>query len=52
MRVVILRGRVSVGHLIGGVLIFFEGYSEDYLYLFLFFILDTFILVHESFDHF
>ena len=37
--------------LLGGVLIF-EGCSEDYLYLFLFSILDTFILVHGSCDHY
>ena len=29
-----------------------EGCSEDYLYLFLFFILDTFILVHGPYDHY
>ena len=46
MRVVILRGRVSIGHfLLGGVLIF-EGCSEDYLYLFLFSILDTLFLLY------
>ena len=38
-----LRGRVNIGpFLLGGVLIF-EGYSEDYMYLFLFSTLDTFI---------
>ena len=36
---------------LGGVLTF-EGCSEDYLYLFLFSILDTFILVHGSCDHY
>ena len=41
-----LRGRVNIGpFLLGGVLIS-EGCSEDYMYLFLFFILDTFVLVH------
>ena len=30
----------------------FEGCSEDYMYLFLFSILDTFILVHGFCDHF
>ena len=29
-----------------------EGCSEDYMYLFLFSILDTFLLVHGSCDHF
>ena len=53
MRVVYLRGRVSVRPLLlGGVLIHFEGCSEDYMYLFLFSILDTFVLVHGSCDHF
>ena len=37
--------------LLGEVLIF-EGYSEDYLYLFLFSISDTFILLHGSCDHY
>ena len=37
--------------LLGGMLIF-EGCSEVYLYLFLFSILDTFILVHGSCDHY
>ena len=47
-----LRGRVNIGpFLLGGVLIF-EGCSEDYMYLFLFSILDTFILVHESCDQY
>ena len=30
----------------------FEGCSEDYMYFFLFSILDTFILVHWSCDHY
>ena len=37
--------------MLGGVLIF-EGCSEDYLYLFLFSIIDTFILVRRSCDHY
>ena len=37
--------------MLGGVLIF-EGCSEDYLYLFLFSIIDTFILVPRSCDHY
>ena len=37
--------------LLGRVLIF-EGCSKDYLYLFLFSILDTFIIVHGSCDHY
>ena len=52
MRVVILRGRVSIGHFVRGSVDIFEGYSKDYLYIFLFSILDTFILVHGSCDHF
>ena len=52
MKVVILRGRVSIGHFVKGSVDIFEGCSEDYLYLFLFSILDTFILVHGSCDHF
>ena len=51
MKVVILRGRVSIGHFVRGSVDFFKGCSEDYLYLFLFSILDTFILVHGSCDH-
>ena len=38
---IFVRGRVH-----------FEGCSEDYLYLFLFSILDTFILVHGFCDHY
>ena len=30
----------------------FEGCSEDYMYLFLFSTLDTFILVHRSCDNY
>ena len=52
MRVVILRGRVSIGHFVRGSFDIFEGCSEDYMYLFLFSILDTFILIHGSCDHF
>ena len=37
--------------LLRGVLIF-EVRSEDYLYFFLFFTLDIFILVHGSCDHY
>ena len=52
MRVVIFRGRVSIGpFLLEGVLIF-EGCSEDYMYLFLFSTVDTFILIHGSCDHY
>ena len=49
---VILRRRVSIGHFVRGSVDIFEGCSEDYMYLFLFFILDTFILVHGSCDHY
>ena len=52
MRVVILRGRVSIGHFVRGSVDIFEKCSEDYLYLFIFPILDTFILVRRSCDHF
>ena len=52
MRVVILRGRVSIGHFLRGSVDIFEGCNEDYMYLFLFSISDTFILVHGSCDHF
>ena len=56
MRVVILRGRVSKGHFVRGSVdfffFFFERCSEDYLYLFLFSILDTCVLVHRSCEHF
>ena len=52
MRVVILKGRVSIGHFVRGSVDIFKGCSEDYLYLFLFSILDTFILVHRSCDYF
>ena len=52
MRVVILKGRELVQDiLLGGVLIS-EGCSKDYLYLFIFSTLDTFVLVHGSCDHF
>ena len=52
MRVVILRRRISIGHFVRGSVDIFEGCSEDYIYLFLFSILDTFILVHRSYDHY
>ena len=52
MRVVLLRGRVSIGYFVRGSVDIFEGCSEDYMYLFLFSILDTLILVHGSCDHF
>ena len=49
MRVVILRGRVSIGpFLLGGVFIcLFEGCSEDSMYLFFSFLFRYIILVHE-----
>ena len=46
------RGRVSLGLFVRRSVDIFEGCSEDYLYLFLFSILDTFILVHGSYDRF
>ena len=49
MRVVILKGKVSIGYFVRDI---FEGCSEDYMYLFLFSILDTFILVHGFCDHY
>ena len=49
MRVVILKGKVSIGYFVRDI---FEGSSEDYMYLFLFSILDTFILVHGFCDHY
>ena len=52
MRVVILRGSVSIRHFVKGSVDIFERCSEDFMYLFLFSILDTFILVHGSCDHF
>ena len=52
MRVVYLRGRVSVGpFLLGGVLIHFEGCSEDSMYLFFSLLLDTLLLYMRSCDH-
>ena len=53
MRVVILRGRVSIGpFLLGGVFICsFEGCSEDSMYLFFSFFLDTLFLYMRSCDH-
>ena len=52
MRVVYLRGRVSIGpFLLGGVLIHFEGCSEDSTYLFFSFFLDTLLLCMRSCDH-
>ena len=44
IRVVILRRRVSKGHFVRGSVDIFEGCSEDYMYLFLIFILDTLFL--------
>ena len=53
MRIVILKGRVSIGHFfVRGSVDIFEGCSEDYMYPFLFSILDTFIHVHWSCDHY
>ena len=52
MRVVTFRERVNIGHFVRGSVDIFEGCSEDCLYIFLFSILDTFILVHGSSDHF
>ena len=43
MRVVILRGRVSIEHFLKGSVDIFEGCSENYMYLFLFSILDLFL---------
>ena len=51
MRVVILRGRVSIGLFVRGR-VDIEGCSDDYLYFFIFSTLDTFILVHGSCDHY
>ena len=45
MRVVILRGRVNIGHFC------FEGCSEDSMYLFFTFFLDTLFLYMRSCDH-
>ena len=49
MRVVTLRGRVSFrDHCVrGSVVIFFEGCSEDVMYLFFSFFLRYIVLVHE-----
>ena len=52
MKVIILRGRVSIRYFVRGSVDIFQECSKDYLYLFLFSILDTFILVHGSCDHF
>ena len=52
MRVVHLRGRVSIMIiLLEGVLIHFEGCSEDSMYLFFSFFLDTLLLYIRSCDH-
>ena len=51
MKVVILGGKVSIGHFVRGSVDIFEGCSEDYLYLFLFSILDTLFLYLRSCDH-
>ena len=49
MRVVILRGRVSIGPFCQGecCYYFFEGCSEDIMYLFFSFFLRYIVLVHE-----
>ena len=52
MRVVYLRERVSIRpFLLGGVLTYFEGCSEDSMYLFFSFFLDTLLLYMRSGDH-
>ena len=52
MRIVIFRERVSIGpFLLGGVLISFERCSEDSMYLFFSFFLDTLFLYMRSCDH-
>ena len=52
MKVVNLRGRVSIGpFFLGGVLIHFEGCSEDSMYLFFSFLLDTLLLYMRSCDN-
>ena len=45
MKVIILRGRVSIRYFVRGSVDIFEGCSKDYLYIFLFSILDTFVLL-------
>ena len=35
-----------------GAMLISKGCSKDYIYLFLFSMLDTFVLVHGSCDHF
>ena len=53
MKVVILRGRVSIRHFFVRVSVdIYEGCSEDYIFLFLFSTLDTFILVYWSCNHY
>ena len=49
MRVVTLRGRVSFWDhcVMGSVVIFSEGCSEDIMYLFFFFFLRYIVLVYE-----
>ena len=53
MRIVILRGKVSIGlFLLRGVFICsFKGCSEDNMYLFFSFFLDTLFLYMRSCDH-
>ena len=49
MRVVTLRGRVSLWIIVlGGVLFLFEGCSEDIMYLLFSFFLRYIVLVHED----
>ena len=52
MKVVILRGELIYDIFVRGSVDIFKGCSEDYMYLFLFSTLDTFILVHGSCDHY
>ena len=52
MRVVTLKGRVSFWIIVlGGVLFLFEGCSEDAMYLFFTFFLNTLFLYMRSCDH-
>ena len=51
IRVVILRGRVSIGHFCYGSVDILEGCSEDFMYLFFSFFLDTLLLYLRSCDH-
>ena len=47
MRVVILRGRVSIGHFVRGNVVIIEGCSEDAMNLFFSFFFRYIVLVHE-----